>query len=80
MILSADPIANTSFLQYFPEKGYGSNSRPCAVLQTRSLQRPPLFKQNLAQSADSIFGQKIFRGSDWSDEKPQHCSQHIKRS
>ena len=36
MILSADPIGNTSFLQYFPEKGYGSNSRPCAVLQTLS--------------------------------------------
>ena len=80
MILSRDPVDSTSFLQCFPEKAYGSNSRSCAVLQTRSLQRPPFFKQAYLNPLIPYLGKKIFRGSDWSAEKPQHCSQHIKRS
>ena len=47
VILSLDPVGNTSLLQCFPVKGYGSNSRSCAVLHTCSLQRPPLLKNRL---------------------------------
>ena len=81
VILRADPVDNTSFLQCLPKKAYGSNSRSisCAVLQTRSLQRPPLFKQTYLNPLIPYLGKNIFRGSDWSAEKPQHCSEHIKR-
>ena len=80
VILSTDPVDSTSFLQCFPEKAYGSNSRSCAVLQTRSLQRPPFFKPAYLNPLIPYLGKKIFCGSDWSAEKPQHCSEHIKRS
>ena len=63
-----------------PEQAYGSNSRSCAVLETRSLQRPPFFKPAYLNPLIPYLGKNIFRGSDWSAEKPQHCSEHIKRS
>ena len=72
MILSTDPVDSTSFLQCFPEKAYGSNSRSCAVL-------PPFCKPAYLNPLIPYLGKKIFRGSDWSAEKPQHCSEHIKR-
>ena len=45
-------------------------SRSCAVLQTRSLQRPPFFKPAYLNPLIPYLGKKIFRGSDWSAEKP----------
>ena len=46
-------------------------SRSCAVLQTRSQQRPPFFKPAYLNPLIPYLGKKIFRGSDWSAEKPQ---------
>ena len=39
-----------------------------------------IFKPAYLNPLIPYLGKKIFRGSDWSAEKPQHCSQHIKRS
>ena len=79
MSLSADPVDYIHFRECFPEKAYGSNCRSCEVKKASLQKAAIILNKRALNPVFPYLGKKKIPASDWSENKPQHGSEHIKR-